>query len=274
MADDQWNQLDTSSTPSTLQLILTNGQSVEVMFVGAPSPFDAIFLEKGYTLATPELVAQGKRISKRAAVNLYLPSTGGLHVFEQSTQFLNDVRMLRTAHPFESSVFTITRTRVGDSTRHAAAYSRPALPRERSAAASLPRHDLARWVQQTFGRPASAPVATPAVSVVLADRIAPEDAAQITSILASLHPAASVDFLGAFAVATVADLPVAQTGPALRYAFVLRSEYPLPAPALFGANNNIMYPPPPLSGRLPDATAQGRRHARPRNSTTHHDCHA
>lgn len=242
MADDQWNQLDTSSAPSTLQLILTNGQSVEVMFVGAPLPFDAVYLERGYTLATPELIAQGKRISKRAAVNLYLPSTGALHVFEQSTLFMNEVRALRTAHPFESSVFTITRTRVGDSTRHAADYARPALPRERSAAASLPRHDLARWVQETFGRTVGAPVAAaaaPAAPVALADRIAPEDAAQITDILANLPPTATADFLGAFAVGTVAGLPLAQTGPALRYALALRSEYPLPAPALYGANNNI-----------------------------------
>ncbi|MBK8696931.1 MAG: hypothetical protein IPN17_32885 [Deltaproteobacteria bacterium] len=80
---------------------------------------------------------------------------------------------------------------------------------------------------------------------MLADRIAPEDAAQITSILASLHPAASVDFLGAFAVATVADLPVAQTGPALRYAFVLRSEYPLPPPGALRRQQQHHVAPPP-----------------------------
>lgn len=237
MTDSNWNELETTITPSTSHLILKSEQCVSVMFVGAPYPFDVIWMDRGYTLSTPELIAQGNRVSKRAAVNLYMPTTNSMMVFDQSTRFFEEARALQNRYPFSKSVFMIKRTGSGQNTRHAVEFARPATAREQQAAATLARHDLPRWAQETMGRNASAVTPPAPVSAPRAGRISQQDAEEIATILADLVPAAMSDFLDTFAVTAIPDLTTAQSAPAQRYALALRNEYAA-APSL-GACNNI-----------------------------------
>src|SRR6266508_2839113 len=99
MVDSKWlnpNSFVTPSESSGELLVLNDGDHRGLAFFGPLYEFDACYLEqeRRYRLTTPELKAQGLRVSKRVVSMVYDVDTKTTHVFEQSGLFFRDVSLV------------------------------------------------------------------------------------------------------------------------------------------------------------------------------------
>jgi len=127
---DVWNEIETAAEKADggLFIKLKDGESINLVFLGAPHPIETAFVDGKTVPFTEELARRGVKSQTRVRMNVWrIDDGGGVGILELAVGFFKKVILCRKKYGderFANSVFTLTRTGEKMNTKYDVLYDR------------------------------------------------------------------------------------------------------------------------------------------------------